>query len=241
MKYFALVIALLALSLTPALVNAQDETSPLIEYGQTVTGEITNKEFEVEYRFTGTTGDVIIIEMKPVDTMGDLTSPEIVVLDTDYNVLWTADAYGDTTLSAMLPYDGDYTIFATRYGGRTGDSVGEYTLTLSNAPVLEVGVPVEGEISGEEVVYYAINTAGGAFTINYEKRGGELFPEVTFNVLNEGELEQTAALTGTIAAGSLGIDPSILASDTFLLSIHKGVWDWSSSENTAAYEITLNQ
>ncbi|HEX3049023.1 MAG TPA: hypothetical protein VHP83_00085 [Aggregatilineaceae bacterium] len=241
MKCFVLLISLLALSLSPTLVIAQDDTSNIIEYGQTVTGEITNKEFEVEYRFTGSTGDVIIIEMKPVDSMGDLTMPAIVVLDTEYTVLWNAGAYGNVTLSAMLPYDGEYAIFATRDDGRAGDSVGEYTLTLSNAPVLEVGVPIEGNISGEDIAYYAINATAGSFTVNYEKMGGELFPEITLNVISEGQLEQTAVLSGTIMSGAIGIDPSYLTSDILLLAIRRGLWDWSSSENTVSYGVTLNQ
>jgi len=85
-NYFFIFAMCFAVSLLPNAVLAQEDSNT-IAYGDTVVGEITNREFEIEYTFTGKADDVVVIEMHQVDVLGDLDHPVIMVLDTEYNPL----------------------------------------------------------------------------------------------------------------------------------------------------------
>lgn len=239
-NYFFIFAMCFAVSLLPNAVLAQEDSNT-IAYGDTVVGEITNREFEIEYTFTGKADDVVVIEMHQVDVLGDLDHPVIMVLDTEYNPLWDTGSYGSAVLAAMLPYDGEYVILATRSDGRAGDSVGEYTLTISNLPLLEAGVPVEGDVSSEGVVYYAVDATKGPFTINYAKTSGDFFPEIVVNDISEAELDDIASMTGTFVSGSMTIDPAYANGDVLVILLHEGLWDWNYDEIRATYTLTIEQ
>jgi len=55
MKKLTLLIVLLFTFAFPLL--GQEDN--VVEYGDTATGEITNREFEIEYSFSGAAGDVV--------------------------------------------------------------------------------------------------------------------------------------------------------------------------------------
>lgn len=241
MKRLVVTLSFLVLLIMATEAVAQDDGSNTIEYGQTVVGEITNREFEIEYTFAGAAGDVVVIEMHQVDVLGDLNRPVIMVLDPDYNPLWDTGSYGSAILAAVLPYDGEYVILATRSNGRAGDSVGEYTLTVSNLPVLEPEVPVEGEVSSKGVVYYAVDATAGPFTINYVKTSGDFFPEVLVNDISEGELDDIASMSGAVVSGTMTIDPAYASNDVLVILLHEALWDWNYDEVKAAYTLTIEQ
>jgi len=240
LNYLFVLAICFAMSFLPQTVIAQ-ENSNTITYGETLVGEISNREFEIEYRFTGSAGDVIVLEMQPAEVLGDLDHPVIMVLDTDYTPLWDAGSYGSAVLAAVLPYDGEYVILATRSDGRAGDSVGEYTLTLSNLPVIEPGALIEGEVSSEGVVYHAVDATAGPFSINYQKTSGEFFPEILVNDISEAELDEIASMSGTFVSATMTIDPAYVSGDVLVISLHEGLWDWNFDEVTATYTLTIEQ
>ena len=137
MKFIRLYMILAVMLFAPmALAFAQDE-GPL-GYGDSIQGEITNRNFEIEYSFEGTVGEVVVIQMTPEDTRDGLTRPSVILLDTEFEVLSTVTGNRDAaTLVYMLPADGEYFILATRHDGRAGDSVGAYTLVIEQ--VSEIG------------------------------------------------------------------------------------------------------
>ena len=106
--------------------SAQDA----IEAGDTVTGELTEDTFAVEYTYEGKADEVVVITLAPVDVLGELNNPAIIVRDEGGDDLLRYDGYGSSTVVVLLPEDGEYTIVATRTDDAAGTSIGEYTLTV---------------------------------------------------------------------------------------------------------------
>jgi hypothetical protein len=145
---FAFLLALLVLS--ASLVTAQDA----LVSGETVTGEITDDAFAVEYSYEGTAGQIVVLELFPVDVLADYDNPAIVLLDSAGEELMTREGFGATTAVWQLPADDTYTVVATRRDGAEGTSVGEYTLTLTVPQELVLDEPVEGSMGADSDVYF---------------------------------------------------------------------------------------
>jgi hypothetical protein len=180
LKRFLISIFLLTLVFAGAAVHAEDEA---IEYGQKVTGEITSRNFEIPYVFSGKAKDMVIIEMRAVGTNSKLTNPAIILLNQNGDVVadtTRAIAYLNAFLVVQLPKDDDYTILASRSQGRSGKSVGQYTLELIQPEVLEAGSSLDGELSSKgRSNYYVIQSTGAALDLAYQKQTGQFFPQVS--------------------------------------------------------------
>lgn len=248
-KALVLVLTVLLVSMMGmATVQAQDST---IEYGQTVSGEITNAAFEIAYTFSGSAGDALVIEMLAVDEYGDLSSPELILLDSQNNIV------GDTTqqfsffgrfsasyLAVVLPADDTYTILATRRDGRTGDSVGEFNLTLVVPTVLEADTAVSGTVSSEGSYDYYVATGDTAFSLLYSKSAGEFWPEVSVNILDpeDGAITGVGYITGdNLTVGAIGSFP---AGQVYFITVgsHRSSFmtnEYYFDEATADYSLTL--
>jgi hypothetical protein len=235
------ILTLLALFCIAAPGLAQDEV-PKVEYGETVTGEITNRYFEVEYLFSGSAGDVILIEMKdPQDYSGTMGSPAIILLDEKYNVISSLEGYGGSvSFFASLPFSGDYSILATRAGGRAGDSLGEFNLTLNKLPELQPGEPMNGKIPPEKTDYYVVQT-DKAFSVAYERLTRGTYPELTISTIYDNRLSEIASLRGqTLVSGAIGITPEAETTGTqaYVISV---VSSYSSEEVIVEYTLTLTE
>ena len=224
-------------------VMAQDGGTT-IEYGQVVTGEITNENFEIPYKFTGDTGDVIVVEMKQIEPLGDLNSPSVILLDTTSKVLGVGEAgFGDVVFVARLPSSGEYTVLATRSDGRAGDSVGEFSLRLLKPPVLNANEPVQDMVTSNTVNYYIVDVPG-TFAISYQKTAGDFHPAITVNSVNEeNQLEEVASLSGDfLIHGTVGVETeSAIAAEVYIVVVEEALWDFNYEEVTADYTITLTQ
>ncbi len=105
-----------------------------IQYGQTVTGTISDAAVFQQYAFSGRAGDAVIITMEALS--GNL-DPLLLLGDADLNLIAEDDDGGggfNARLEIVLPADGIYIIQTTRYGQDTalGQSSGDYRLTLSS-------------------------------------------------------------------------------------------------------------
>jgi hypothetical protein len=105
-----------------------------IQYGQTVTGTISDATVFQQYTFSGRAGDTVIITM---ETLSGNLDPLLLLGDADLNLIAEDDDGGggfNARLEIVLPADGVYVIQATRYGQGTnlGQSSGDYRLTLSS-------------------------------------------------------------------------------------------------------------
>ena len=219
-------------------VFSQDENS--LAYGESATGEITNRHFEVEFAFEAEVGDVVVITMTPEDTEA-FRNPGILLLNEDYDVIGEAfDSYS-VTLFYDVKDSGSYYILATRNDGRSGEGVGEFSLALSRAPVMENGQDLYDSATSELDRYYAVR-ADGDFDVSYQFRDGDFRPEVSINTIKSrgNGLESQISLTGpSLERGSIGASIRSESSELFIVKISQRVWDWSDNK-FADYRIRLD-
>jgi hypothetical protein len=130
---------------------------------------ITDEQPEVIYSFRGRQGDIISVSMQrrsgDLDSYIKIADAFGVVLDSNDDRLGddTKDAFIDTFI---VPDDGVYFIFATRYGERAGNSRGNFSLILREATYsglgqtpqsalnINYGLTVEGDLSDLQAVRY---------------------------------------------------------------------------------------
>jgi hypothetical protein len=178
---------------------AQDGTP--IKYGDTTSGEITNDTFEVSYLFSGTQGDVVVVEMRRANSDSGLYNAALLLLAPDGSLLADSTDYfayegADALIAAELPEDGKYTLLATRDNGRTGDEEGEYTLKLLQ-PVELSETPTQGNVNNDIQDQYYVVRPGGSFNIDYRFLDGNYAPLVDVYFINEtGYPESVATLSG---------------------------------------------
>lgn len=213
-----------------------------LNYGDIVTGEITDTEYEIEYSFTGNEGDVIVIEMKAVNSLGGLTSPELILLGVNgrvYADTSRAFNFSSTTLAAQLPDDGQYTIIATRRNGRAGDSVGAFTLELLLPEALEPDSPFEGMASSEGRTQYYLVETDQTFSVLYQRISGNLFPVIEVNALDaqSGGLESVAAVSGNQL--TLALLGEFLSRSPYIVTVGEAPLDFNFREVTVNFTLTL--
>jgi hypothetical protein len=115
--------------------NAVDTTGGVLNYGEMVTGEITDNNFRQFWTFRGAAGDIVDLVMTA--TGGDLDA-YLALTGPSGNILATTDTGGmgrDAGLfSFRLPASGIYTVTARRAGqdfGAGGETAGTYDLELT--------------------------------------------------------------------------------------------------------------
>ena len=164
----------------------------LLTYGIEIQDFIDNQQSEVRFRFNGTRGDVISIQMQRLN--GDL-DPLVILLDeTGHEIARNDDDPEGSGRDAFLrefelSHDGIYTILATRFGQATGDTSGEFILRLladendSQSPEvsntnLQYGDRINGAISDVEpiVSYTFAGQAGDIVDISMQQTSGNLDP-----------------------------------------------------------------
>jgi hypothetical protein len=113
------------------------EAFPLLAYGDSVEGELSNAKFMDIYVFLGREGDRITVEMTGLnkDTPGAL-DPLLVLLDDGRIPLVENDdivdgVERDSRLEFTLPRAGYYAIVATRFDQEAGVTAGPYSLALT--------------------------------------------------------------------------------------------------------------
>lgn len=103
-----------------------------IDYGDTVTGSISDAEFFDGYCFDADEGDVVTIAL--VATTGDLDT-YLVISDVFGDEIFAEndDVEEGNTNSAVVftaPDDGSYLIFVSRYDGEEGTTTGNFALSI---------------------------------------------------------------------------------------------------------------
>ncbi|HLA42945.1 MAG TPA: hypothetical protein VJZ27_05890 [Aggregatilineales bacterium] len=237
-RFFLALIVALAI---PVIATVQAQGAATIEYGQVVTGTISNEQFEVPYTFQGTQGDVIIIQLSPVDILADLDQPAVILLDSNSGMLTSSDSFGTVTLAARLPADGAYTILATRADGRAGTSIGEFNLSLMRPPVLESGSQVEGSATSTGGTFF-VYESGASFLISYNKTSGDFSPQLLVNRIgSSNELEEVASLSGVgVTGGQIAIaGTGSVASTTYVIVFQEALFDFNFEEVSANFTLVI--
>jgi hypothetical protein len=237
-KFFLSIFILILIGgLFASNVQAQDDEIPLLAYGESASGEITNRAFEVPYRFEGTAGDTVVVVMEAVDPYGDLDLPSIILLDAEFALIADTYGFGSATLATTLPADGEYNILATRNDGRAGDSVGEFNITLLKPELLVAGEPMTGAITNLDTAYYTIEDVS-SFDLRYEKTAGDFNPAVEANIITDYQLDDVAEMAGEyLTSGTLGVSTGVPT--IFIIAVKEGDFDYNSSEVSAEFTLTL--
>lgn len=119
------------------LLPADYASLPLLAYGDTVEGEISDAKFMDVYVFLGQEGDPITVELKSLDTGAAVSAldPMLILLDDGRIPLAEHDdivagVERDSRLEFVLPRTAYYAIVATRFDQAEGTSTGPYSLSL---------------------------------------------------------------------------------------------------------------
>lgn len=140
-----LIFALLA---APTGVYAQKggDNMTTILMGDMLFGYLDNMNYEEVYVYDGQAGEVISVSMDAESTL----DPYLVLYDgyPSQNPLAYDDDSGGAVNALIngyvLPATGRYYIVATRFGRETGESTGDYTITLTSGSVTTGPAPIVG-------------------------------------------------------------------------------------------------
>ena len=108
------------------------EAFPILDYGDSVTGRITDVVFQELYVFYGDEGDTVSITMAAANDSG--LDPLLVLLDDErFSVAENDDTETsqNSEILTTLPTSGYYAIVATRFELSAGVTTGEYELTVT--------------------------------------------------------------------------------------------------------------
>jgi hypothetical protein len=178
MRLLKLVLLMTALFVIVLPALAQDA----LELGQEVEGEITDRDYEYEYTFSGSEGQLISIEMKPAED--SQLDPEIYLYNAENDLLAQNDdfSYPSSLILITLPADGEYLVVGSRNGGRSGSSTGEFILTVSQPEAMELGTDYEATVTTDytqSVVYLLAPAEDGPVTLSYSQDVSEVYARIS--------------------------------------------------------------
>lgn len=152
--------------------NSSTSGSDSLSYGTNVTGTISNTIPLIRYRFQGSAGDVVTINMTAIG--GDLDS-YILLVDTSGTAIAQNDNLDESTtdaeLTITLPESREYFIIATRRGQEQGITAGNFMLNLASdapsvAPTTNTG-QIPSEFSGLPQIVYGDTVEGTISNVKY--------------------------------------------------------------------------
>ncbi len=184
----------------PETLGASPEDARLLDYGQTLEGEIDDATPARYFWFSGRRGDVVTATL--ANLSGNL-DPLLQLTDANLVTLMQDDDGGegrDARIAAFtLPATGTYYLVATRSGGASGQTHGRFALELSGRPgsgggrALEIayGATVSGLIDDQNVSdeYVFSGSTGDVIRVRMERASGDLDALVT---LYDSERKQIA-------------------------------------------------
>lgn len=173
------------------------QTAIPIALGETVEGELTNRNFAQFYQFTAERNDLITITMNRADGNIDTF---LTLTNAGFQTLAEDDDGGNGQNSRidqyLIPADGLYYIIATRFEGEAGTTQGAYTLELQNLgnvfenvpeeiPRISYGTTVTGRIDDTtpEIRYAFWGVEGDIITTSMNRGDGNL--DAFIQILNE--------------------------------------------------------
>ena len=224
-----------------------------LEYGDGVTGTISDDDFFVDYVFEADEGDVISIQM--TETSGDLDTL-VALLDADGNELvFNDDDQLNDTLNSFLrnyiiPEAGLYVIRATRYEREIGDSTGVFRLVLTgeaaedvvieeSGPIaIAVGDQVEGVLTAADYtqLYVFEGTADQQITVIMDVTSNNLLPLL---ILLDPDGKPLARMDSTSGDGSVALLDQIVLPVDGTYTIVAGRTDTNLGITSGGYSLEL--
>lgn len=215
-------VAIAVIPATPAPIATEAQPlvkQPVIIEGQElvdgvmVKGTITDSKFEHEYFYEGQAGTAIVITMtgEGTDTYFEepvilLTAPNGRKVVTTVGINQPSANNRQALIAVVLPFDGVYTITASRKDGRVGKQIGNFNLNLEVPPMLEVGENLEDVVEGNGHWNWYVYQSDQPFGVIYQHLAGSYLPEIGIYTLNAAkELQGIGYLTGDKTSfGQLG-------------------------------------
>jgi hypothetical protein len=189
---------------------------PLIAYGDTFSGEITNASFLNVYVFQGNAGDTVEISMRSegsLDPLLFLLDEERIPLAENDDI---ADGNQDSQIQFELPRTGYYGIVATRFEQAEGNTIGTYELSLDLAGAVTIA-PGENIIENLDTVRLVPgDTAAGEFSA-LSFGNFYVFSATTGNLIDVAVRTDGGTPVTVILADS-GLNPVDVADDNVLLA-----------------------
>ncbi|HUN08859.1 MAG TPA: hypothetical protein PLQ56_19795 [Aggregatilineales bacterium] len=246
MRLLKVVLFMAALFVVVLPAMAQDS----IELGQEIEGEVTNRDYEFEYTFSGSEGQLISIEMKPAgDSQLD---PEVYLYDSENELLAVNDdfSYPSSLILINLPADGEYTVVAGRNDGRSGSSEGEFVLTVSEPEAMELGTDYEATYTtdySESTVFLLAPTEDGPLTLTYVQDVTELYPRITVSTAPDWSEDPEFGFYSEVMSVSSGISEkgsisiNVQAGMVYLVEVEMGGYspETTYSEDEATVTISV--
>ncbi|HLV35895.1 MAG TPA: PPC domain-containing protein [Spirillospora sp.] len=175
------------------------QTALPLRPGETVTGELTNRQFARYHRFQAQADDIITVRMNR--TTGSLDS-FVVLADAGLTELVSDDDSGGGQNALIdqyrIPADGTYYIIATRFEREAGQTAGGFRLELQSqgnafdavpegVQRIGYGMTVTGRIDNEtpELLYAFWGVEGDTITVSMNRGDGNLDPVVS--ILNSDQ------------------------------------------------------
>ena len=163
----------------------------------------------------------------------------LVLRDPENQTIAERDSFSGPVVFAELPFDGTYTVIATR--PEEDDSVGEFTLAVGLVPEADLSSSLSDTVTTEDGDHYYVYRGDSDFFLNYAKESGDFSPEVSVNVIDvedgEGQLDVVGVLGGKfVRRGSMGPFPG---SDLYIIRLGEASFSFSFGELTATYAIEL--
>jgi hypothetical protein len=237
-----LILVLLLLTMIPALAYAQSGDSNTIKYGEIVEGELTNIDFDQEYTFEGSEGDVVIVRLI-ADENADF-DPLLYLATSDNEILAQNDDFSgyNARIIYRLPDDGEYMIVATRLGERTGYGSGAYELALEDAQISELGVTIEGVVQSDELTaaHVFVPEADGIYDIEYNQVRGGFYPTFVVQTIPDDATyyEEVASISGIEVLGGTVRVP-LKADQIYILTFQENYYSYSETSTQAVYTINI--
>ena len=196
---------------TSNVVIAQEAQIPVLAYGEEIRAVLPLQNPESEFKFEGKQGDIVVIQVSiRIDDILTAFFPYITLLNDRGSTVATSreDIYEYVSILPMeIPADGEYTILVSPGELSYLHSDSPFYLRVLQPSILEVDVPVVGELDGENPDYFVV-IADESFEIEVQRADRSKYPVVAIANIQAGDFDVLGIMLGQkLVSGSLIIEP----------------------------------
>lgn len=234
---FMTVIGLMIAIGSVSISYAQGEKATVIAYGDIVTGTITDEAAEVNFRFTGSEGDVIILQVTRyygADSSAPTLDEPLLILTDPTGLSTQADGYGSAFMALKLTISGDYGVVVSRANPA---SVGNFQLALYHPETLLPSTPIQATINNTETRYYWINSTD-ELRLSYHRTDGTFSPEITIITPGEFGLNTVGAIYGSLVEAAT-LDIRLPTDGLYFVRLTESLYDFNFDPVTADYTLEV--
>jgi hypothetical protein len=152
----------------------------------------------------------------------------------------------------QLPEDGDYTILATRSGGATGSSEGDYYLTVEKVEPLASGSTVEATLYSDyekqvPSVFYLVPEEDGPVKLSYSQEISDLYGSLRIqetpdwsNDPSDSYYTYVLDLGDTTRVSDATFSLDLQAGHIYVIAINVGFGSYSFDTEEATVTLTVS-